>query len=60
MTSASHDLALAWHPVLSSSSPLLSSFPSLDVYIHTQTELIAFRSSAQGRDSVPTHKEFST
>jgi hypothetical protein len=50
VTSASHNLALAWHPVLSSSSPLLSSFLSLDVYIHTQTELIAFRSSAPGRD----------
>jgi hypothetical protein len=34
VTSASHDLALAWHPVLSSSFPLLSSFLSLDV-LHT-------------------------
>jgi hypothetical protein len=50
VTSASHDLALAWHPVLSSSFPLLSSLLSLDVYIHTQIELIAFRSSAPGRD----------
>jgi hypothetical protein len=48
VTSASHDLALAWHPVLSSSSPLLS---SLFRRLHTHpTELIAFRSSAPGRD----------
>jgi hypothetical protein len=39
VTSASHDLALAWHPVLSSSSPLLS-FSSLHRRTYTtQTEL---------------------
>ena len=44
VTSASHDLALAWHPVLSSSSPLLS---SLFRRLHTHPiELITFRSSA--------------
>jgi hypothetical protein len=56
VTSASHDLALAWHPVLSSSSPLLS---SLFRRLHTHpTELFAFRSSAQGRDMArPPHDE---
>jgi hypothetical protein len=48
VTSASHDLALAWHPVLSSSSPLLSSFLSLDVTLHPNTELFTARFSALG------------
>ena len=51
VTSASHDLALAWHPVLSSSSPLLSSLLSLDVYIHTQKELFT-RPGLQPRDVI--------
>jgi hypothetical protein len=49
VTSASHDLALAWHPVLSSSSPLLSSL--FRRYIHTQKELFT-RSGLQPRDVI--------
>jgi hypothetical protein len=40
VTSASHDLALAWHPVLRSELLALSLFLSLDVILHTNTELI--------------------
>jgi hypothetical protein len=50
VTSASHDLALAWHPVLSSSSPLLSSL--FRRYIHTQKELFT-RPGLQPRDVIP-------
>jgi hypothetical protein len=50
VTSASHDLALAWHPVLSSSSPLLSSLLSLDAHTHPKRAVYQTRSSAQGRD----------
>jgi hypothetical protein len=48
VTSASHDSALAWHPVLSSSSSLLS---SLDRRTYTpNTADSAPRTPATGRD----------
>jgi hypothetical protein len=51
VTSASHDLALAWHPVLSSSSPLLSSFLSLDV-LHTHPIQLILLPEHQPRDVI--------
>jgi hypothetical protein len=51
VTSTLHDLALAWHPVLSSSFPLLSSFLSLDVTYTPNTADSVTRTPATGRDT---------
>jgi hypothetical protein len=51
VTSASHDLALAWHTLYLARAPR-SSLLSLDVTLHTpSTGLISFRSSVTGRDT---------
>jgi hypothetical protein len=48
VTSASHDLALAWHPVLSSSSPLLLS----SLFRRTYTPKKSTRPGLQPRDVI--------
>jgi hypothetical protein len=51
VTSASHDLALAWHPVLSSSSPL-SSLHRRFTYTPNTADSVT-RTPATGRDTMP-------
>jgi hypothetical protein len=60
VTSASHDLALAWHPVLSSSSPLSLSLLSLDVHTPPKQNCLpqVFRSMGVVIDALVTSQCF--